>query len=92
MGAEGDTMKIVEREEGRGLSNRRQGGGEGCRPLLQVRLPEVLGDVHGNVQEREISDGKALTLEAEREERVRHWTGLGMVDAMMRSPMAVILN
>jgi hypothetical protein len=33
--------------------------------LLQLRLPEVLGDVHGDVEEGQISDGNALTLEAD---------------------------
>ena len=35
-------------------------------PLLQVRLPEVLGNVHGDVEEGQISDGNALTLEADK--------------------------
>ena len=42
--------------------------------LLQTRLPEVLGDSKSiNVEERKVSDGKALALEAEREEGASHW-------------------
>jgi hypothetical protein len=38
----------------------------GQLPLLQPRLPQVLGDIHGNVEEGEVGDGEALALEAEK--------------------------
>ena len=34
-------------------------------PLLQARLPDVLGDIQRDVEERKIGDGQALALEAE---------------------------
>jgi hypothetical protein len=36
----------------------------GPSPLLQRGLSQVLGDVHGDVEEGEIGDGQALALEA----------------------------
>lgn len=44
-------------------------GGAECRRgalLLQTRLPEVLGNVHGDVEKGQVGDGHALTLEAGR--------------------------
>jgi hypothetical protein len=34
--------------------------------LLQTRLPEVLGNVDGDVEKGQVGDGHALTLEAGR--------------------------
>ncbi len=48
------------------LSGERKGMKEaGVAPLLQTRLPDVPGDVQGDVEEGEGGDGEALTLEAE---------------------------
>jgi hypothetical protein len=51
--------------ERRRISNATRDGKERSL-LLQPRLPQILGDIHGNVEEREVGDGEALALEAEK--------------------------